>query len=111
MNRSAIAKLLNTDEYSSDYQQITMSVSQHGFCNVISWYGSVRMLAICVGFEERVGTIFSLGEKRSFSSSLTFLRAVRLFDCQLLQWTLRMEASKFTFYKTIMISFQKNRTL
>ena len=51
MNRSAKAKLLNTDEYSADYQQITMSVSQHGFCKIISWYGSVRMFAICVGFE------------------------------------------------------------
>lgn len=29
MNRSAKAKLLNTDESSADYQQITKSVSQH----------------------------------------------------------------------------------
>ena len=67
------------------------------------------MFAICVGFEEQGERFPPFGEKRGFSSSLTFLCAVRIFDCQLLQWELGMAASKSTFYKSITISFQKNR--
>ena len=63
MNRSAKAKLLNTDEYPADNQQITKIVSQHGFCKIISWYGTGRMFAICVGFEEQGGAICPSIEK------------------------------------------------
>ena len=65
MNRSAKAKLLNTDEYPADNQQITKSVSQHGFCKIISWYGSGRMFAICVGFEEQGERFVPLSKKKA----------------------------------------------
>lgn len=72
MNRSAKAKLLNTDEYSADYQQITMSVSQHVFCKIISWYLSGRMFAICVGLEERGERFPPLARKEAFPPHLLF---------------------------------------
>lgn len=79
MNRSAKAMLLNTDEYSADNQQITKSVSQHGFCKIISWYGSGRMFAICVGFEEQGGAICPSIEKESSNPDYKGIRARLLF--------------------------------